>query len=1211
MNSLLKPSTFPVHRTRVLITMLAGLVLATLGISAATAQAAGETLLLEQTIVGGGAEVTTLTSPSGTTPTLVLKYRCDSTADPCQGVQLSVTIPTGLTIATVGTSVHVQSITGTGQSRTFAMNDLAPGATGAISVELNIPGNTTPDGTNWSWNANATGTNTPSVTSNLIDVTARAGSETTADANLRAGGARGGLANYAVSGCNNRKTPTTTWGPLGVLNASELSVTIPTGAVIFNAGTGVLTTVGGVRKLTWTFGSMGVSCSSPEFVLEYPASDPSNAVGASKQLDVVWTGRLVGESNDRSLGTKTLTHSLTAPMTSVSPFKRVVTPRFDGTTHKATINDTVTYEMGGDNTGTVTLDEYRVSDAFPDAVKVTSLDAFNPGRQAGQLLVATRFGADGILGTADDDQLVLNRTVAARGSETVSFASLGAQNAVTKVEMRAFEIRPSDGGTYLNVRTKVLSESRSGVETTLGASVRNDADFVWRSTINGTQSADGAGKFATFVIDMPTAGLYVRNFGTTVPSGSRVTPQLSLSAAPVVDNDLINPVFVLQLPPGFSLETWSGPTNLPAPTLQTLTNWKGTGDTLVRWTFPRGTVAQKDTAYHLPYKLRLARNIYSTKTVRGYIGSSSQPVTCYQNFFDSSADVDDRDNDGNTTEVLCPWFANIDHPTSSAAVLTTSVKGDWDSAFVDSPGTGYSKPGGDDTYRVTLESQATMGLDQASIIDVLPRPGDTGVISGAQRNPTSRTFPVLLRGRPAVPALTSTVRTYYSTVSTPCRTEYGFTAANCNPPNWTNWDVAPPSDVRDVTAVKADFGNNVLAPGDSWSIDLPVTTPTTGATEPDFAGVNPDPLQPGNDEIAKHTAAFEVRRSDINATLLPSESLSVGLRMPSMYGPAAQTITASDRTSSGVGTEPHDLQISVPLGGSVALVDGGNPVSEIVKPGVGKYTLDPQSGQLRFVPELGYVGTPAAVTYRRTNYFGAQAEATYIPTVTAPPAPQAPPRTSTGIGVTPQEVTLAIPTGGSVRLLEGGTPATEVTIPGEGRYVLDPETGKVTFAPARGFAGRASALAYRIIDAYGSQADSTYTATVVVPATPPEPTPSVVVTPAPAAAVAPAATTTAARCISLRAHTIHWWTPRGTKLARIRMLINSRPVATFRGSVRAAIVDLRGRPLETVRVEMIGTTTTGKRVGTTRTYRTCRPRLNGPPLPTLRLLPLAAPRSTR
>lgn len=61
-----------------------------------------------------------------------------------------------------------------------------------------------------------------------------------------------------------------------------------------------------------------------------------------------------------------------------------------------------------------------------------------------------------------------------------------------------------------------------------------------------------------------------------------------------------------------------------------------------------------------------------------------------------------------------------------------------------------------------------------------------------------------------------------------------------------------------------------------------------------------------------------------------------------------------------------------------------------------------------------------------------------------------------------------------------GTAALTLTVDGEGRYQLDPETGVVTFTPIPGFAGTAT-VSYSITDQYGQHGTGSYEATVQAP----------------------------------------------------------------------------------------------------------------------------------
>nr|WP_276508437.1 hypothetical protein [Modestobacter muralis] len=202
--------------------------------------------------------------------------------------------------------------------------------------------------------------------------------------------------------------------------------------------------------------------------------------------------------------------------------------------------------------------------------------------------------------------------------------------------------------------------------------------------------------------------------------------------------------------------------------------------------------------------------------------------------------------------------------------------------------------------------------------------------------------------------------------------------------------------------------------------------------------------------------------------------------------------SAPDLASVGTGTAPQQVVLPpAPDGGSRTLLDDDDaPVSRVVRPGQGTYDHDASSGTVTFTPVLGFQGPATPVRYRLTDAYGQSATGADTPVVTRPAGPPAGAvLTSRDVGTTLQQVVLpAAPAGGSRTLLDGaGTPAAVVDVLGEGRYVLDPGTGTISFSPVLGFAA-VGRVAYRSTDAYGSWADGSYRPEVL----PPEP-------PAPAA----------------------------------------------------------------------------------------------------------------
>ncbi|HMO10939.1 MAG TPA: Ig-like domain-containing protein, partial [Actinotalea sp.] len=203
-------------------------------------------------------------------------------------------------------------------------------------------------------------------------------------------------------------------------------------------------------------------------------------------------------------------------------------------------------------------------------------------------------------------------------------------------------------------------------------------------------------------------------------------------------------------------------------------------------------------------------------------------------------------------------------------------------------------------------------------------------------------------------------------------------------------------------------------------------------------------------------------------------------------GGATLTVTPAPThlTTSGIGPDPQTTTVAKPGGATLALLDGdGNPATTVTVPGVGTYVADPTTGVITFTPVLGYVGTPAGVEFLVTGT-GGTASGDYTPTVLPPNPPLVPDLTTTGVSAAPQQATLpALPSGGSATLLDGdGNPATTVTVPGQGTYVLS--GGVITFTPAPLYVGTATAVTYRVTDAYNQSDTGTYTPTVTAPAPP-------------------------------------------------------------------------------------------------------------------------------
>ena len=161
-------------------------------------------------------------------------------------------------------------------------------------------------------------------------------------------------------------------------------------------------------------------------------------------------------------------------------------------------------------------------------------------------------------------------------------------------------------------------------------------------------------------------------------------------------------------------------------------------------------------------------------------------------------------------------------------------------------------------------------------------------------------------------------------------------------------------------------------------------------------------------------------------------------------------------------------------------------VTSMTVPGQGTYTINPETGQVTFTPEPDFVGQATPITVIRRNVKFSSLKVLYIPTVYEKMILQDtsstgyPGEKQTGTPVFEGDVDLTIPA-----TFENGQ--TELTVPGEGTYVLNPD-GSVTFTPEAGFLGQASGVTVVRVDRNGRKVTAQYVPTVVpVPVAPSEP----------------------------------------------------------------------------------------------------------------------------
>ena len=266
--------------------------------------------------------------------------------------------------------------------------------------------------------------------------------------------------------------------------------------------------------------------------------------------------------------------------------------------------------------------------------------------------------------------------------------------------------------------------------------------------------------------------------------------------------------------------------------------------------------------------------------------------------------------------------------------------------------------------------------------------------------------------------------------------------------------------------------NNVTVPGEgTYTID-PATGTVTFVPEKGFTGkAGGVTVEATNAKGTKATATY-------TPTVIPQ---------PSGKGTTSQDIQGATQKGTPAFKDGEGKELKPSAQNPAKIVVDGKPVDATSVPAmcgdeeVGKYTLDPATGEVTFVPEADFVGTPDPITIRVTNEDGKSASATYTPTVT-PVVPTAASATSQGAQGEAQtgtpkftEGSEKVPMKSYTLLDKNGNEVKQLTVDGEGKYTIDPATGEIRFEPEPAFTGGATPVSVKGYDANGTPATTTYT----------------------------------------------------------------------------------------------------------------------------------------
>ncbi|MFJ3959309.1 Ig-like domain-containing protein, partial [Arthrobacter sp. NPDC090010] len=254
--------------------------------------------------------------------------------------------------------------------------------------------------------------------------------------------------------------------------------------------------------------------------------------------------------------------------------------------------------------------------------------------------------------------------------------------------------------------------------------------------------------------------------------------------------------------------------------------------------------------------------------------------------------------------------------------------------------------------------------------------------------------------------------------------------------------------------------DSLTVPGEGvWTVD-PATGDITFTPENGFTGNPTDIAYTVKDKAGNETGA------KVHVTYLPEATDD-----ESLNNKQGSTVTVPT-----LGNDKGDLDPS-----TVKIKDkDGNPVSELVVPGEGTWSVNPENGEITFAPEDGFTGNPTDIAYtvkdRAGNETGAKVHVTYLPEAVNDESLNNPRGTAVKVPTLANDKGDLDPS--TVKITDpSGQPVDSLTVPGEGVWTVDPKTGDITFTPEEGFQGNPTDIAYTVKDRAGNETGAKVTVT--------------------------------------------------------------------------------------------------------------------------------------
>ncbi|RUQ09765.1 tandem-95 repeat protein [Curtobacterium sp. HSID17257] len=321
------------------------------------------------------------------------------------------------------------------------------------------------------------------------------------------------------------------------------------------------------------------------------------------------------------------------------------------------------------------------------------------------------------------------------------------------------------------------------------------------------------------------------------------------------------------------------------------------------------------------------------------------------------------------------------------------------------------------------------------------------------------------------------------------------TAGNAQTPLTPSSVVFPTTGQPKGAQVSTD-GKQLTVPGEgTYTID-PTTGKVTVTPEATFRGTaTPVTYQVTDRDGTTASATITVTAKPVAPKVAKDTAATTSQNTPATFDVAG---AASPGVQSGTPVDPASVVFprdGQPSGATVS-ADG----KQLTVRGEGVYTVDPKTGVVTFTPAPGFSGTTTPVTYQVSDTGGQSSTGQLTTTVTAV-SPTAEPDATTiaqgesatidvlgndhgGNAATPLDPTSVVfPAAGQPAGAVATEHAEQLTVPGQGTYVIDPDSGAVTFTPEPTFRGTTSSVTYQVADTDGTTTTATIT-TIVTPVGP-------------------------------------------------------------------------------------------------------------------------------